>query len=175
MVSLALNRFTDQDTYLLATQQSITLSNELRDMTEQPSQEIPPSDSQNADRQLTAAGEGAAAAAPMARRSWYCHRSPTDNILVASGKWMDKAVPFMPNRYQGLLMSGLQGTSLVFLIENSQCDTPLHCQPDAPGSVCHVLSKFAIAVVSHCWSVVVVVPQISGERTALPAAKTCIN
>ena len=118
VVSLALNRFLDQDTYLLATQQSITLSNELCDMADEPSQEQPHtasqkslSDAQSAERQQPAAGEGAAAAAPMARRSWYCHRSPTDNILVASGKWMDKAIPFMPNRYQGLLTSGLSGTA----------------------------------------------------------------
>ena len=129
-VSLALNRFLDQDTYLLATQQSITLSNELRDLAEQSSQQqphkasqTPPADAQIEDSQQTAAEscdqgqEGAAAAAPMARRSWYCHRSPTDNILVASGKWMDKAVPFMPNRYQGLLTSGLQGDLLSFQVQ----------------------------------------------------------
>ena len=137
VVSLALNRFLDQDTYLLATQQSITLSNELRDVAQQSSQEqphtasqTPSADAQSADRQqaaagegaAAAAGEGAAAAAPMARRSWYCHRSPTDNILVASGKWMDKAVPFMPNRYQGLLTSGLQGTLLVFRASAEQAN-----------------------------------------------------
>ena len=60
-------------------------------------------------------GVAEAAAAPMSRRSWYCHRSPTDNILVASGKWLDKAVPHMPNRYQGLLASSLQGEALSFL------------------------------------------------------------
>lgn len=123
VVSLALNRFLDQDTYLLATQQSITLSNELRNIAEheQHSSEQPQtasrsqdSDAQTTDRQQAGgdAGEGRegdAAAAPMARRSWYCHRSPTDNILVASGKWMDKAVPCMPNRYQAALTSSLQG------------------------------------------------------------------
>ena len=118
VVSLALNRFLDQDTYLLATQQSITLSNELCDVAEQHSLEAAShsqaSDAQTTDRQETGqesgqGKEGAAAAAPMARRSWYCHRSPTDNILVASGKWMDKAVPWMPNRYQGALISSSQG------------------------------------------------------------------
>ena len=128
VVSLALNRFVDQDTYLLATQQSITLSNELRDIAQQPSQEQPQtesqtqaSDAETADRQQPAresgqGTEGTTVAAPMARRSWYCHRSPTDNILVASGKWLDQAVPHMPNRYQGLLTSGLQGMVLVFLV-----------------------------------------------------------
>lgn len=132
LVSLGLNRFLDQDTYLLATQQSVTLSNELRDMAEQPSREqphtvsqTPAPDAQTADTQQAAAGESGqgqeAAAAPMARRSWYCHRSPTDNILVASGKWMDKAVPLMPNRYQGLLASGLQGMLLLFLKALANC------------------------------------------------------
>ncbi len=115
LVSIALNRFVDQDTYLLATQQSVTLSNELRDIADkqQPAQLQQPqaSDAQASDRQR-ADGEAAQAGAPMARRSWYCHRSPTDNILVASGKWMDKAVPWMPNRYQGLLSSSLQGAHL---------------------------------------------------------------
>ncbi len=117
LVSIALNRFVDQDTYLLATQQSVTLSNELRDIADkqQPAklQQPQASDAQASDRQR-ADGEAAQAGAPMARRSWYCHRSPTDNILVASGKWMDKAVPGMPNRYQGLLSSSLQGAHLDF-------------------------------------------------------------
>ncbi len=116
LVSIALNRFVDQDTYLLATQQSVTLSNELRDIADkqQPArlQQPQASDAQASDRQH-ADGE-APAGAPMARRSWYCHRSPTDNILVASGKWMDKAVPWMPNRYQGLLSSSLQGAQVAF-------------------------------------------------------------
>lgn len=129
VVSLALNRFLDQDTYLLATQQSITLTNELCNITDQQQQSQSASDKQASDRQAsdaqtadrqqagaTAGGSGrgreaASATAPMARRSWYCHRSPTDNILVASGKWMDTAVPSMPNRYQGLLTSSLQGTA----------------------------------------------------------------
>ena len=108
VVSIALNRFVDQDTYLLATQQSVTLSNELHDIAEK-QQQPQASDAHASDRQHTD-GEGAQAAAPMARRSWYCHRSPTDNILVASGKWLDKAMPHMPNRYQGLLSSSLQGS-----------------------------------------------------------------
>lgn len=121
LVSIALNRFLDQDTYLLATQQSVTLSNELRDIADkqQPAQLQQPqasdaqaSDRQHADGESAQTREAARADAPMARRSWYCHRSPTDNILVASGKWMDKAVPWMPNRYQGLLSSSLQGAHL---------------------------------------------------------------
>ncbi|KAL0031373.1 hypothetical protein WJX79_007208 [Trebouxia sp. C0005] len=120
LVSIALNRFVDQDTYLLATQQSVTLSNELRDiadkqLTAQPQQpqasDAQASDRQHADGEPAQTGGAARADAPMARRSWYCHRSPTDNILVASGKWMDKAVPWMPNRYQGLLSSSLQGSA----------------------------------------------------------------
>ena len=158
VVSLALNRFLDQDTYLLATQQSITLSNELRDMAEQASQEqphtssqTPPAEAQSADKHQTAAEEGAAAAAPMARRSWYCHRSPTDNILVASGKWMDKAVPFMPNRYQGLLTSGLQGTLLVCIDTISWYGNPTTLQAWVHKvDVCQMLSNSAIAVVCHC-------------------------
>lgn len=101
----------DQDTYLLATQQSVTLTNELRDIAaKQLEADTVAIDSKHAGGDQTQAREAAeAAAAPMARRSWYCHRSPTDNILVASGKWLDKAVPHMPNRYQGLLASSLQG------------------------------------------------------------------
>ncbi|KAL0049294.1 hypothetical protein WJX82_010688 [Trebouxia sp. C0006] len=52
LVSIALNRFVDQDTYLLATQQSVTLSNELRDIADkqQPAQLQQP---QTSDAQLT--------------------------------------------------------------------------------------------------------------------------
>ena len=131
VVSLALNRFLDQDTYLLATQQSVTLSNELRNIADHRfDQQSAQTDTRTADRQQAdgaadmsgqgekavteAAAAPATAAAPMARRSWYCHRSPTDNILVASGKWLDRAVPNMPNRYQGLLTSSLQGLSFIF-------------------------------------------------------------
>ena len=133
LVSIALNRFVDQDTYLLATQQSVTLSNELRDIADkqQPAQLQQPqtSDAQVSDRQRPD-GQAAQAGAPMARRSWYCHRSPTDNILVASGKWMDKAVPWMPNRYQGLLSSSLQGAHLAFglgLAAPIELDRQWHC------------------------------------------------
>ena len=124
LVSIALNRFLDQDTYLLATQQSVTLSNELRDIADkqqhaqQHKQQLQSdvADAQASDRQdphgndeVGSLTEAAPAAAAMARRSWYCHRSPTDNILVASGKWLDRAVPDMPNRYQGLLANAPQG------------------------------------------------------------------
>ena len=113
LFSIALNRFLDQDTYLLATQQSVTLTNELRAIADKQSLA---SDAQPVDR-LHAGGdsvqdqEAAEAAAPMARRSWYCHQSPTDTILVASGKWLDRAVPHMPNRYLGLSSSSSQGPS----------------------------------------------------------------
>ena len=36
-------------------------------------------------------------------------RSPTDNMLVAMGRWMDEAVPLVPNRYSAALpASGAQ-------------------------------------------------------------------
>lgn len=45
------------------------------------------------------------------RRKLYCHRSPTDHLLVAIGRWMDDAVPHMPNRYRGLQGGHLSGES----------------------------------------------------------------
>lgn len=39
----------------------------------------------------------------LVRRKLYCHRAPSDHLLLALGRWMDAAVPHMPNRYTSLL------------------------------------------------------------------------
>lgn len=36
-------------------------------------------------------------------------RSPTDNLLVAMGRWMDKSIPLVPNRYSGPLAAVAPG------------------------------------------------------------------
>ncbi|DBA95205.1 TPA: hypothetical protein ACH3X3_013107 [Trebouxia sp. C0006] len=186
LVSIALNRFVDQDTYLLATQQSVTLSNELRDIADkqQPAQLQQPqtSDAQVSDRQR-ADGEAAQAGAPMARRSWYCHRSPTDNILVASGKWMDKAVPWMPNRYQGLLSSSLQGSAPLVapgkredVLDRFSCHTAI-C-PDSMGFYTKVTALAKVAQVSTAAAAVVGVwyslEASVGQAPATPKAVAAI-
>jgi hypothetical protein len=47
-------------------------------------------------------------APPLQRRRLFCYKAPSDNLLVAVGRWMDKAVPNMPNRY-GLLLDVASG------------------------------------------------------------------
>ena len=42
----------------------------------------------------------------MARRRWFCHRSPTDSLLIHFGRWLDGAIVSMPNRYAGSLPLG---------------------------------------------------------------------
>ena len=42
----------------------------------------------------------------MARRRWFCHRSPTDSLLIHFGRWLDGAIVSMPNRYEGSLPLG---------------------------------------------------------------------
>ena len=63
-----------------------------------------------------AAGHGSAEGTPLPagtsgliRRRLFCHRSPTDNLLVAMGRWMDRAIPLVPNRYQAALATGPAG------------------------------------------------------------------
>lgn len=186
LVSIALNRFVDQDTYLLATQQSVTLSNELRDIADKQQlaqlQQPQASDAQASDRQ-PADGEAAQAGAPMARRSWYCHRSPTDNILVASGKWMDKAVPWMPNRYQGLLSSSLQGSAPLVapgkredVLDRFSCHTAI-C-PDSMGFYTKVTAMSKIAQVSTATSAIIglwySLEASAGQAPATPKAVAAI-
>lgn len=50
-----------------------------------------------------------AGATGLQRRQLYCHRSPTDKLLLAVGQWLDDAVPHMPNRYRGLQGGYLAG------------------------------------------------------------------
>lgn len=86
------NRFLDQDSFLLATQQEKTLAVELA----------------NRERQLSGAestlpgddnGGGDGSSSALSRRQLYCHRSPSDALLVAVGRWLDANLPNMPNRY----------------------------------------------------------------------------
>ncbi len=36
-------------------------------------------------------------------------RSPTDNLLVAMGRWMDETIPLVPNRYRTALQTSAGG------------------------------------------------------------------
>lgn len=96
-----------QDTFLLATQQEVTLTAELA--------------AARAAAEAEAAGHGGGAEGTplpvgtqgLIRRRLFCHRSPTDNLLVAMGRWMDNAIPLVPNRYQAALAAGPTGESLI--------------------------------------------------------------
>lgn len=97
-----------QDTYLLATQQEVTLTAELA--------------AAGAAAEAEAADGGTAEGTPLPtgtsgliRRRLFCHRSPTDNLLVAMGRWMDHAVPLVPNRYQSALAAGPAGAFMLLL------------------------------------------------------------
>ncbi|KAK9814291.1 hypothetical protein WJX72_003521 [[Myrmecia] bisecta] len=93
LIHIALNSFVDQDTYLLATQQEVTLSEEFKEIA--------------AARTASSHSDGAEhGSSPLKRRRWYCHRSPSDNLLVTVGKWLDAALPTLPNRYTALLEAG---------------------------------------------------------------------
>lgn len=61
--------------------------------------------------EASAPGSTGAAKAPppVQRRRMYCYKAPSDNLLVALGKWMDAAIPLMPNRYRALLAAGHAG------------------------------------------------------------------
>ena len=85
-----------QDTYLLATQQEATLAVEL---------EAARATLKSSDR-----AEVPGDSAPiMDRRRLFCHRSPTDNFLIALGRWLDAAVPRVPNRYRLLVAADAAG------------------------------------------------------------------
>ena len=96
-----------QDTFLLATQQEVTLTAELA--------------AARAAAEAEAAGHGSGAEGTplpagtqgLIRRRLFCHRSPTDNLLVAMGRWMDNAIPLVPNRYQAALAAGPAGALLI--------------------------------------------------------------
>ena len=42
----------------------------------------------------------------------FCHRSPTDSLLVTLGRWLDCSVPHMPNRYRLAQAAGPAGDDL---------------------------------------------------------------
>ncbi|BDA43850.1 Protein TIC 55, chloroplastic [Coccomyxa sp. Obi] len=104
LFNIFLNAFLDQDTYLLATQQEVTLTAELA------------AARAAAEAEAVGHGGGGAEGTPLPtgtsgliRRRLFCHRSPTDNLLVAMGRWMDRAIPLVPNRYQAALAAGPSG------------------------------------------------------------------
>eukprot|EP00891_Asterochloris_glomerata_P009043 jgi/Astpho2/9043/Aster-x1561 len=100
LTSIFLNRFLDQDTYLLATQQATTLGCELAEVRAAAAKEQSESPSNGHSK------GGRQQEAPMARRRWFCHRSPTDSLLIHFGRWLDGAIVSMPNRYEGSLPLG---------------------------------------------------------------------
>lgn len=98
--AILLNQFLDQDTYLLATQQPTTLGAELAAAQSMGLSNIP-RDAQTIDAAPDKSPP--AGAMGLVRRKLYCHRAPSDHLLLALGRWMDAAVPHMPNRYTSLL------------------------------------------------------------------------
>ncbi|KAK9804097.1 hypothetical protein WJX73_007161 [Symbiochloris irregularis] len=113
LFSMFLNGFLDQDTYLVASQQATTVGAELA-AAQRMGLSSGPSDA-------TAIGPAPdhsppAGATGLQRRQLYCHRSPTDKLLLAVGQWLDDAVPHMPNRYRGLQGGHLAGAAAAALL-----------------------------------------------------------
>ena len=59
-------------------------------------------------------GGQARAAVPPLRRRVFNYRAPSDALLAALGRWLDAAVPRMPNRSKGLLAGYEAGEALPF-------------------------------------------------------------
>lgn len=95
LVHIFLNRFLDQDTYLLATQQPHVLRAEYDWAVR--SGFVPALGS-------SSTGDDAATAktrtAPPLRRCMYKYRSPTERLLLEVGKFLDASLPYCPSRYK---------------------------------------------------------------------------
>ncbi|CAK0757071.1 hypothetical protein CVIRNUC_002509 [Coccomyxa viridis] len=112
LFNIVLNQFLDQDTYLLATQQEVTLAAELaaHAAVSNSSKASEAVSSRSSTEQDGAASSGhPTGATGLTRRRIFCHRSPTDNLLVAMGRWMDDTIPLIPNRYQPALQASAAG------------------------------------------------------------------
>ena len=64
----------------------------------------------------------------MDRRRLFCHRSPTDNFLIALGRWLDAAIPLVPNRYCLLVAADAAGAGCsVYPHSGGQLPEDEHC------------------------------------------------
>ncbi|CAL5227269.1 g10200 [Coccomyxa viridis] len=107
LFNIFLNQFLDQDTYLLATQQEVTLAAELA---AHMASSASPENGHDSHSSSAAEGSGIPTGATgLTRRRIFCHRSPTDNLLVAMGRWMDETIPLVPNRYRTALQTSAAG------------------------------------------------------------------
>ena len=90
---------------MLATQQETTLARELNEVQKEISRHSSSlQDNSYAEHQDGLSSPVAdAAMRGIVRQRLFCHRSPTDSLLIAMGRWMDAAVPAVPNRYRGVL------------------------------------------------------------------------
>ncbi|KAK9838314.1 hypothetical protein WJX81_004064 [Elliptochloris bilobata] len=130
---ILINGFLDQDTYLLATQQEVTLAAEL-----------------GAARANLGSGPGGAEepgehAPIMDRRRLFCHRSPTDNFLIAMGRWLDAAVPRVPNRYRLLVSADAAGALAVGAARREDVLDRLACQTALCPESAAAYSRFKAA------------------------------
>jgi len=104
-----LNKFLDQDSYLVATQQDVTLTAELQNHYRSSSSSAGSSSGPITTPEQAVLAENGGTSAPspntaatggaVTRRQLFCHKSPSDALLVAAGKWLDNHLPSMPNRY----------------------------------------------------------------------------
>lgn len=76
----------------------------------------------------------------LVRRRLFCHRSPTDNLLVAMGRWMDEAVPLVPNRYQTALAASASGGCRVEAHTPSEEPHALKCGAPCDTAVCRTFA-----------------------------------
>lgn len=58
-------------------------------------------------------------------------RSPTDNLLVAMGRWMDETIPLVPNRYRSALQATAAGETRA-PVERHLLATSMSMEPVQP-------------------------------------------
>ena len=91
----------------------------------------------------------------MNRRRWFCHRSPTDSLLIHFGRWLDGAIVSMPNRYAGSLPLGSSAGRLsAVAVQPAPFARSLCCQTSAGGSTAgHDCVLYALLSTTDCAAV----------------------
>jgi len=122
-VAIGVNNFLDQDTHLLGTAQARYLPWEL---------------------------ERANHGQPLDRRALFRYQSPSENLLIAIGRFMDRALPSMPLRYSTRAVNSAMGAGLAGgprreqILDRWAQHTAL-C-PDSQGAV----AKAGVALTAAC-------------------------
>mmetsp|Transcript_11193 Transcript_11193/g.33568 ORF Transcript_11193/g.33568 Transcript_11193/m.33568 type:complete len:632 (+) Transcript_11193:294-2189(+) len=93
LVAKFINRFLDQDSFLLASQQPLVLKAEAQAM----------------EKNQSSDSSGGNARAQVVRRAAYNYQTPSDALQVVVGRWLDAALPNMPNRVHNLLAAYRSG------------------------------------------------------------------